>query len=80
MEASFHSNLTLLTLTLSCLPIMNPQTPKEFILEAFADPASVRDVVKGMSCHVHAMSSPPPPLFPPSSATPLSVAIQFLVV
>ena len=27
---------------------MNPQTPKEFILEAFADPASVRDVVKGM--------------------------------
>ena len=26
---------------------MDSQTPQEFILEAFADPASVRDVVKG---------------------------------
>lgn len=27
--------------------MMDSQTPQEFILEAFADPASVRDVVKG---------------------------------
>ncbi|EMR68481.1 putative duf1649 domain protein [Eutypa lata UCREL1] len=28
--------------------MMDSQTPQEFILEAFADPASVRDVVKGI--------------------------------
>lgn len=30
---------------------MEQQTPQEFILEAFADPASVRDVVRGIKPH-----------------------------
>ena len=41
---------------------MDQRGPLEFILEAFADPSSVRDVVRG-----NALSPPPPASSPATS-------------
>lgn len=43
-----QSTSTLQMVSQNSLGIMEPQDPQEFILDVFADPASVRDVVRGM--------------------------------
>ncbi len=49
-----------------------PQDPPEFILDVFADPRSVRDVVKGMPCLFSSMASTPAhqPNLPSNSSPP----------
>lgn len=54
-----HSN-TLQMVSQNTLGIMEQQNPQEFILDVFADPASVRDVVRGMFATVFTSVQQPP--------------------
>ncbi|KAL6403762.1 hypothetical protein AUP68_13133 [Ilyonectria robusta] len=62
---------------------MDQQDPPEFILDVFADPRSVRDVVKGQQRPLHSLSSsrypiPHPPAIPESSSTtPLPACVAY---
>lgn len=57
--------------------VAEPKIPQEFILDAFADPTSVRDVVRGMSCPlVCCPSFPPLPLLQGSYAHAYTLLLE----